>query len=265
VKRPPLFKSSIEFLANPYVVLVDLLIATFFVLVLYVHSAHLENLAGMDPRVAQIRQFQHDLAGNVRGYWGEELQDEARSAPAPGETAEAAAQRWWTHLPSNTAVILKQDASFLKLILMGSSENTALFRRGTSELTPHGRQAFARLARCLGESAPAYELAKNRAILSITIEGHTAAEGWQSSVASWDVSIRRALQVQQILEREGARHDRARLRIDPDSAPLFSAGRFSVVGRGHYQRLPFSAADSPANRRVQIEIRFTERFASPTN
>jgi outer membrane protein OmpA-like peptidoglycan-associated protein len=263
-RRP---EARLGFLASPYVVLVDLLIATFFVLVLYVHSVRWHTLAATDPRVARIQKFKTDLASDVRRYWGNQLKDEgevtdpAYLAKFPTGSPD---ERWWKELPRETVMILKQDASSLKLILFGSTEARALFRYRSNQPTAYGMQQFQRLVRCLGESKAAHGLVNNRAILSVTIEGHTGDEGWRSSRDSWSVSLQRALRVEQILETLGKTYDDAYRSRNPGARQLFSPGRFSVVGRGHYTNLPFTQSRSPANRRVQIEIRFTQRYGEET-
>src|SRR5207249_3426264 len=94
--------------------------------------------------------------------------------------------------------------------LFGATEERAVFRQRSSDLTPYGRDLVSRLARCLAGSRSAQGLAGIGAILSVTIEGHTGEEGFQSAEQSWNVSVQRALKVRQILESVGRRSETSR-------------------------------------------------------
>lgn len=252
---------AIEFITNPYVALVDVLIATFFVMVLYIHAVRIQNAAQSDPRTVRIQQARNDLQEAIIRAWRSEVQDEGTSTQGraghsarQGEGSEAV---WWRTLPERTSLVVKQDSSLIKLILLGKSEARAIFPKRGTTLDPKGRGSYLvrLLAHTLGESPAARELIRERAILSVTVEGHTAAGEFATAEQSWQASVDRAIAVQRLLQEAGEPLDRRY-----GGRPLFSPERFSVVGRGHYQRLPASEATNVANRRVQVEIRFTSRF-----
>lgn len=258
----PRGKVAIEFLTNPYVVLVDLLIATFFIMVLYLQAVRIANQAATDPRTAKIQEFQSAIKGEVVRLWGDGTQDESESSrvqPPPYLARLTPEEAWWRTRPTTTEVVVKQDASFFKLVLFGTTEEAALFRRGSAELVDPKR-LVRKVVDCLGRSSAARGLVNNDAILNIAVEGHTGEEGFRSEDESWQVSVERALAVRRALQRLGQHFDTDYKRLHPGAPSLFSPGRFSVVGRAHYLNLPGSTEQDVRNRRVQIEIRFTQRY-----
>ena len=253
-------RGAIDFLANPYVVLVDVLIATFFVMVLYIHFVRLQSA---DPKLRAIERSQKQLVAKIaEGFQGSIL-DEGQLGSAVWQQARDSGQ---------TDLVIKQDASVIKLVLVGGEGERALFKPGTSVLTQRGYRVLTRLVEYLGESEDAYALLDRRnpiLLNNITVEGHTASpasEGIKPRERTWEVAVQRALAVRYFLEKKGIGYDTAyneRHSLgEAEALRLFSPGRLTVVGRGHWQQLPGTSEADPINRRVQIELRFTQRGAN---
>ncbi len=232
-------------LANPFVALADILAVTFFVLVLFLYAGQYQRLASADPKIVKIQQFKSELGDDLRAYWRGSYQDEADSANHE--------QRWWTRLSPHTYVILKEDASSIKMIFLGGSANRALFT-ANGAATPWCRTLATHFARSLDQSRAAHELGKLRAYQSITVEGYSIPDGREDETL-WTVSVNQAMMFRNLLEEAGTS-----IGGSQGSASLFWPGRYSVVGYSRYHELPYHAVADPRNRRVQVEIRFTGRY-----
>src|SRR4051812_34521112 len=128
-------------LANPYVVLADLLIATFFVLVIYIHKVREEVFISIDRKAANVRSFERALKTALGEALGSALQDESNVS--------------WQDLPSGTTMVIKQDTSSIKLFLLGMSEDKALFPPRKDGLTDWGVSEVTMLARTLAKNTEA--------------------------------------------------------------------------------------------------------------
>lgn len=113
-------------------------------------------------------------------------------------------------------------------IYVSLSQNL-LFRSGSDQVDPKGRQALAQLSGVLQQNPD----------VEVVVEGHTDTDG--TAATNWDLSVKRATSVVKVLTANG---------LDP--------GRIVASGRAFY--LPVAPNDTPANK---ARNRRTEIILSP--
>ena len=254
---------TIEYPANPYVVLADVLIATLFGFLLYIlMTSHIASYEA--ALVAQHRDRVKDVA---KKHFGDRL---VLDEPGPDGRMQG---NPYKNL-GGKQLVLKIDHASAKFIFV----DEGFFKPRTSELTQRGRKLLREFVGLVTEiRAPTIaEQALSGKPQTELGQSPTGAPGPDDKPAG-DVFVALAIQAHASWDessRPGKGRNRELWRLSALRAAAvvtelteehgLPAEKMIAAGRGWRQLLPGYGRSAAVNRRIQIEIRFTSR-KSTTN
>ena len=222
---------NLNYPANPYVVLADMLLATLFIFILY---SILPTIQATDE-AALIRRRQNMLEQESKRTFG----DDAVRVDKPGSRQND--QAVWQKL-EGVVFVLKLDAASVKFIFV----NDVLFTPGGRTLTEDGVEALKKLNTVIGSL-------KNSEYAKLVVEGHAVlSEGGRRARPERERFL------------QALSTDRANVVLDwLVSKNITPAEKTWATGSGWHNPIRKNkskvAAIDQLNRRVQIEVRFTSR------